>query len=136
MHEWALAEAVLKAAEKVAADEKMLKVEEIVVVLGTLQSVDAEAFPEIFREVRKNAPAVLSAAEIVTENEKASYCCRACGREFSADDLRPMNHEESEAVHFVPELVSSYMRCPACKSPDFSIVRGRGIYIKEIRGDK
>ena len=58
--------------------------------------------------------------------------CELTGYEMAL----PMNHEESEAVHFVPELVSSYMRCPACKSPDFSIVRGRGIYIKEIRGDK
>ena len=36
---------------------------------------------------------------------------------------------------FLPEMAHTYLKCPKCKSPDFDIIAGRGVYIKNIIGD-
>ena len=41
---------------------------------------------------------------------------------------------EREAIHFVPESAHAFLRCPACKSPDFEISKGRGVWVERITG--
>ena len=52
------------------------------------------------------------------------------------DLLAELNEEAREAVHFVPEIAHTFMKCPRCGSPDFEIVTGRGIWIESIKGVK
>jgi hydrogenase nickel incorporation protein HypA/HybF len=47
-----------------------------------------------------------------------------------------MEKENAEAIHFVPEIAYVYIRCPNCKSPDFEIMQGRGVWLERIRGMK
>ncbi len=47
---------------------------------------------------------------------------------------RGLDEKEAEAIHFIPEVVFVHARCPKCKSPDFEIVKGRGVTLRTIKG--
>ncbi|MBI5684878.1 MAG: hydrogenase nickel incorporation protein HypA [Verrucomicrobia bacterium] len=133
MHEWALAEAVIASAAETARQQKMSVVEEIVLNIGELQSIDAEMFASLVKNQLTQAEPLLQDAEVRVVRGEAAFECQACKKEFSEQDAK-VSEEEREAIHFVPEMAHVYMRCPACGSPDFSIVRGRGVFIQEITG--
>jgi len=133
MHEWALAEAVVAAATETARQQKLAVVDEIVLNIGELQAIDNELFTSLVRDRLVNAAAELRNAKVRAVRGEAAFACQACRKEFSERDAK-VGEEEREAIHFVPEMAHVYMRCPACGSPDFSIVRGRGVFIQEITG--
>ncbi len=41
-----------------------------------------------------------------------------------------------ESIHFIPEVAHTYIKCPKCGSPDFEIIKGRGIWLEKIKGVK
>jgi hydrogenase nickel incorporation protein HypA/HybF len=133
MHEWALVDSVVKAALSVAEKERLSAVTEVVLELGELQTIDPGILLSIFDDLKKDSSEILSAARLSVKTEAALFKCRTCETVFGLSDL---NVNEKESVHFLPEAVHVYMKCPACKSPDFALQRGRGIYIREIRGEK
>jgi len=49
---------------------------------------------------------------------------------------KKLNEDESEAIHFIPEVAFVHARCPKCGSPDFEIMTGRGVSITSIKGEK
>ena len=136
MHEWALVDAVAASAEAAAIEGKLKKVAAVVVVLGELQNIDRAAAKRLFSELRKARKAPLHCARLAIRTEKAVFRCRSCGKTFGIKDLNKLSHKESEAVHFLPEMAHVYMECPACASRDFEITKGRGIYVREIRGER
>ena len=133
MHEWALAEAVVASAAETARQQKMSVVEEIVLNIGELQSIDGEMFTSLVQNQISQSEPMLQKANVRFVRGEAAFECQACRKEFSEQDAK-VGEEEREAIHFVPEMAHVYMRCPACGSPDFSIVRGRGVFIQEITG--
>jgi hydrogenase nickel incorporation protein HypA/HybF len=133
MHEWALVDSVIRAALSAAEKDHMNTIDEVVLVLGEMQNIVPEIMISIFDNLKKDSSEKLVAARLVVETETALFKCRACQTTFG---LSGLDETESEAVHFLPEAVHAYMQCPGCKSPDFALEQGRGIYIKEIRGEK
>ncbi|MCX7826967.1 MAG: hydrogenase nickel incorporation protein HypA [Verrucomicrobiae bacterium] len=133
MHEWALAEAVITSAAETARQRKLAVVDEIVLNIGELQAIDNELFGSLVKEQLPSAAPELRGAKIRVVKGEAAFECQACKKEFCEQDAK-VGEEEREAIHFVPEMAHVYMRCPACGSPDFSIVRGRGVFIQEITG--
>ena len=106
MHEWALAEAVLTAAQQVAEKEKLKEIREVSIKIGELFHIS---------------------------KAKTRLKCRVCGNTwlFSKNKL---DEDTAEAIHFVPEVAHSYIKCPKCGSPDFEIAEGRGIWLESIKG--
>ena len=49
--------------------------------------------------------------------------------------IKGLSEEQSEAIHFIPEVAHVYIRCPECESPDFEFVKGRGVWIESIEGE-
>ncbi|MDA8244606.1 MAG: hydrogenase nickel incorporation protein HypA [Elusimicrobia bacterium] len=133
MHEWALAESVVKSASKHAASEKLRRLSEIGVVLGELQAIDRDIFSTALRELLKDSPPPACGFKLI--EEAASFKCRPCGREFTLEHLKKTD-EEGENIHFIPELAHAFLACPACASPDFEVKSGRGVYIKYLKGEK
>jgi hydrogenase nickel incorporation protein HypA/HybF len=133
MHEWALSDSVAAAALEVKKQQNLKTVDEIIVVLGQVQDIAAKAFAEIFDEVKKNYPGVEN-SKLVIEIEPAKFTCLKCGNIFGFDRAA-LNHETGEAIHFLPEMAKLYIKCNKCGSPDFKITQGRGVYIREIRGE-
>lgn len=137
MHEWALADAVVSTAAKVAEKEKLSEITEIKIGLGQLQQIETNIFEFAIREIIRSQKTVFKKTKIVLQVQKAVMKCRNCGKKWaSAAVVERLDSTDSEAIHFVPEVAHAYIRCPECKSPDFEIAQGRGVWINSISGEK
>lgn len=130
MHEWALAEAVNSAAVEVGEKEGLSEITEVNIRIGELQQVDLKTFEFALFHLR--VP-MLKNARFNLKVVGAELKCRACGHRwgFNPEDL---GEDVSESIHFIPEVVHVYVRCPKCGSPDFEVVTGRGVWIESIKG--
>ncbi len=136
MHEWALAEVVVAAASEAAARERLKGVSLLKVKMGELQQADRGIFEEALKEILRMEKPPLRGARASLEIEKAAFRCRACRREWNLEAaLRGKDTEQTEAIHFLPEMVFVYVRCPGCSSPDFEIIRGRGIWLESLEAE-
>jgi hydrogenase nickel incorporation protein HypA/HybF len=134
MHEWAIAEAVVARAAEVARENGIATVRQIVVRLGELQAIDRDAFEMGLSIVRADAPEV-AGATFTLDTESATFACRACGTGWPLrDSMATLPEDEREAIHMLPETVHIYVACPACASPDFAIVEGRGVSLASVSG--
>jgi len=134
MHEWALAESVIKTAVEHAGTEKLKKLKETGVAFGELQGIDKNIFVFALEELRGQYPAAKNCKfKIVTV--PAAFLCKACAHKFSLKVLKKTT-SEAEFIHFVPEMAHTFLNCPKCKSPDFEIASGRGVNITYIKGDR
>ena len=133
MHEWALAEAVLKSSVKEAKKRNLRKLLEVKIVLGELQAIEEEVVKFSLDSLKKGTMA--EEANFIFINEKAAFKCRNCQNEWTLKEANIREESIKESIHFVPEVVHSFIRCTRCGSPDFEVVRGRGIYIEEITGE-
>lgn len=130
MHEWALAEGVVATVCRVAAEEGLEEIIEIVVKVGELQQVDREAFLFALEQLRTP---VMSKARFTIETIPARIKCRVCGEEWLFK-REALDDDEAEAVHFLPEVAHAFIKCPNCGSPDFDIMEGRGVWLASVRG--
>lgn len=133
MHEWSLAEAVLKSSVKEAKKRNLRKLLEVKIVLGELQGIEEEIVKFGLDSLKKGT--IAEEADFIFINEKVTFKCRNCQNRWTLKEANINKHTIKESIHFVPEVVHSFIRCPRCGSPDFEVVRGRGIYIKEITGE-
>lgn len=136
MHEWALVDAIVKCAANSARENGFKKVDEVVIVLGDLQNADEDCCRDIFNELKPDLGPLMANSAPVFERERTEFKCRACGAVIKYGDRDKLPHEEAEAIHFVPETAGIYIKCPACGGPDLEITAGRGVYIRELRGEK
>jgi hydrogenase nickel incorporation protein HypA/HybF len=135
MHELALADAVVTTALRVADREDLTEITKLDVRIGELQQIQADVFEFALKAVIPAGEPRLASAAIVLETEPAEFCCRPCGHRFGLEQTRgPRGKDASEAIHFIPELAHAFLRCPRCQSPDFELVRGRGVSIDSIEG--
>jgi hydrogenase nickel incorporation protein HypA/HybF len=132
MHEWALAEAVIAAASETAQKQGIKKVTEVRIRIGEMQQIERDIFCFALEQLR---PAELAETKFKVEKERAELRCRACGYEWLFS-RKKLDRASAEAVHFVPEVAHAYVKCPRCDSPDFEIVKGRGVWLKTLRGVK
>ncbi|ALL00850.1 [NiFe] hydrogenase nickel incorporation protein HypA [Pyrodictium delaneyi] len=121
MHEWALIRAIIAEVEEVV--KKGYKVDEVTVYLGELQNVDKSVMEAYLNEA---IPQIAPGAQVRYETEPARFRCRVCGREWGLDAVE-LDEATREAIHFVPEAVYSFVRCPFCGSRDYEITQGRGV---------
>lgn len=136
MHEWALAEGVISTALKVAEKGRLKEITKIKIKMGELQQIDIEIFEFALKEICQPQRPIMKKARIELETERAILKCRVCGQEWPFDDaVKGLSEEQSESIHFVPEIAHVYIRCPKCKSPDFEVTKGRGVWIDSIEGE-
>ncbi len=132
MHEWALAEAVLSAASSAADEQGLSEVTEVRVKVGELQQIDPEILQFAFSQIRTGK---FKNARLTIRKTKTSLNCRVCGHKWIIK-VRELEETSSEDIHFVPEVVHAFVKCPKCGSPDFEIVEGRGIWLETVKGVK
>jgi len=135
MHEWALAESVIVAAIEVSKKEKLKKITEIKIAIGELQQIEKDIFKFALNQIMKDKK--LKNVKIKIKNEKSTLKCKNCEKVWSFYDMKKkLNNDESESIHFIPEVALVHSRCPSCGSPDFEILTGRGVTISSIKGEK
>ena len=137
MHEWALAESVMAAALEAAQKEKLKTIDEIDIAVGELQQIEQDIFEFAIQEIIKTQTPELKQTKISITIEKSTLTCKNCGHSWRFDHIKKqLSKDESEAIHFIPEVAFVHTRCPHCKSPDFEITSGRGVSIRSITGKK
>jgi len=132
MHEWALAEGIISTATRIAEEESLAKITQVNVMVGELQQIEHDVL--IFAIEQLRSP-LLKDTKFVFETVHAKLKCRACSEEWTYSP-EVMEESISEAIHFVPEMAHVYIKCPKCKSPDFEILEGRGVWLGSVRGVK
>ena len=137
MHEWALAESVIKSSINAAEKEKIKKITEINVLLGELQQIENDIFRFALDELVNSYSDKFQDVTISVETEETELQCKQCDHIWKFDDMKKkLNEDEAEAIHFIPEVAFVHTRCPNCHSPDFQIVKGRGVTVSSIKGVK
>jgi len=137
MHEWALAESILTAAVEAAEKEKLKKLTEITIALGELQQIEQDIFKFALDEIIKTQKGKLENVKIKIKTEKSTLQCKNCNSTWDFSDMqKKLNEDESESIHFIPEVAFVHARCPKCGSPDFEITKGRGVSITQLKGEK
>jgi hydrogenase nickel incorporation protein HypA/HybF len=132
MHEWALAEGVVLAAERIAGEQGLKEIKEIVVGIGELQQIDQEIFKFSLDQLRTP---IMKNAMFILQSIAAKLNCRSCGEEWEFS-IEGLDEEVSEAIHFIPESSHVYIECPSCGSSDFEVLEGRGVFLASIKGLK
>jgi len=132
MHEWALAEAVIAAASEIAEKEGLREVTEVKIKVGELQQIELDILEFALSQLK---PAKFKNAKFSIETAKAELKCRVCGYEWIFKKEK-LDENTAEAIHFVPEIAHTYIKCPKCGSPDFEILSGRGVWLETIKGVK
>jgi hydrogenase nickel incorporation protein HypA/HybF len=130
MHEWALAEAVITAAQQIAEKEKLKEVKEVTIKVGELQQVEQDILRFALSQLK---PASFKNAEFQITKAKTTLKCRVCGHAWLFRKNK-LDEDTAEAIHFVPEVAHAYIKCPKCGSPDFEISEGRGVWLENIKG--
>jgi len=130
MHEWALAEAVITAAQQIAEKENLKEIREVNIKIGELQQVERDILRFALSQIK---PASFKNAVFHISTAKTTLKCRVCGNTWLFRETK-LDEETAEAIHFVPEVAHSYIKCPKCGSPDFEIAEGRGIWLENIKG--
>jgi hydrogenase nickel incorporation protein HypA/HybF len=132
MHEWALAEAILTTARQIATQEHLTSVSEVTIRVGELQQIE----PPILRfALKQMADPLFCAAKFRILKAKSTLKCRVCATTWQYNSKK-LDKATAEAIHFVPEVAHTYVKCPKCGSPDFEIASGRGIWLEDIKGVK
>ena len=132
MHEWALAEAILASAKEVAEKEKLKEILEVTIRIGELQQVER---PILRFAIKETKTSLFKNAKFRILTAKSTLRCRVCGTTWRFDS-KSIDKATAEAIHFVPEVAHSYVKCPKCGSPDFEIASGRGVWLEDIKGVK
>jgi hydrogenase nickel incorporation protein HypA/HybF len=137
MHEWALAESVFTAALEAAEKEKLKKITEIKITIGELQQIEKDIFEFALTQIIKDQDKKIKNVKIKIDIEKSTLKCKTCEKVWSFHDMKKkLSKDESESIHFIPEVAIVHTRCPSCGSPDFEIITGRGVTISSIKGEK
>ena len=132
MHEWALAEAILTSAKQIADKEGLKEVTEVTIKVGELQQVE----PRILRFALKQMKSdIFKNAKFRILKAKSTLKCRVCQTTWQYNPKK-IDEATAEAIHFVPEVAHTYIKCPKCGSPDFEITSGRGVWLEHIKGAK
>ena len=128
MHEWAISENLLNHALARAAKEGVSKISRIGIEVGELRQADPDILRFALEQLKKET--IAESAQVDVVRIPASFSCRHCGNrwDFSEEKQRLTSEMGSDnPVHYVPDFIYVFMRCPRCDSPDFEIISGRDI---------
>ena len=132
MHEWALAEAILTSATEIAEKERLKEITEVTIRVGELQQIA----PSILRfALTQMKTTLFQKAKFHILKAQTTLKCRVCGASWQFN-LKQLDKTIAEAIHFVPEVAHTYIKCPNCGSPDFEITGGRGVWLESVKGAK
>ncbi len=129
VHEWALAEAIIKTLKQHIPNSCGRKISYVEIVVGSLQAIDIDILKFAVNELARNRQ--MKIAKINYVSEDAKFKCRRCGNTWSLSEMS-LSDEDKELIHFIPEAVYAIVSCGKCGSRDFDIISGRGVYISRI----
>jgi hydrogenase nickel insertion protein HypA len=125
MHEWILAEGILRSVIQAASGRRVGK---LVLRIGEFRQINPAVLIPLLRDLSRGT--VAEGMEIEVETARGRIECLDCGGEFSFDQL-PLTASQRECVHFFPSTLRAF-GCPRCGSPRLRVSGGRELEIKSI----
>ncbi|MEM3437448.1 MAG: hydrogenase/urease maturation nickel metallochaperone HypA [Nitrososphaerales archaeon] len=130
MHELTLVEGIISYVLDIA-HEKGRHVVSFKVVIGEFAQFNKDLIEDLLVELVKGTE--LENSKIKVETEKAVVICLYCNSKWGVDELlKPLNNDQREIIHFLPELLSSFSKCPNCGKSDLEIEKGRSVRVTEV----
>ena len=133
MHELALTEGIVSFVLDLAR-KKGERVVGFTVAIGELAQFNRTLIEDLLPKLTKETE--LNDARVTVEVEKAVIRCLYCNSKLGFHTLiEPLPNNEKEMIHFLPELLSSFCKCPKCQMSDLQIESGRSIRVAEVEMD-
>lgn len=125
VHEWALAESIILYLQ----NKGIRKTRRLVIKIGLLQNIDLDILKYALREIAGLNN--IDIGEVDLEVVEPVFKCNNCGYTWRINP-GDIDNDVREAIHFLPEAIYAYYKCPRCRSIDFEITRGRGLEGVEV----
>jgi len=130
MHEFTIAQGIVDFLRETYST-KGYRITSFKIAIGELSMFDRNIIIDLVRELIKGTE--LEDAKFTVSIEEAAIKCGTCNQIHTFKELtKSLSNEEKEMIHFIPELISSYARCPSCRSRDLKILTGRGVMVTDI----
>jgi hydrogenase nickel incorporation protein HypA/HybF len=139
MHEWSVAEAVIRTVQD-WADGRKVKIKRVVLGIPAVSFLDSDLLKEAFDTLKRDS--ILEDATLIVRFKSPTFHCNSCNRDFSLDDVKDQLDKvraefgEDYPMHLIPALAPAFIRCPHCGSHDIS-AKAQDITIDqlEVEGD-
>lgn len=130
MHEFTVAMGIVYSLKELYLN-KGFKISSFKIAIGELSMFNPSIINDLVRELIKETELENTKFKVIIEEAKIK--CESCNQTHSFNELsKQLSDEEKEMIHFIPELISSYMKCPSCSSRDLKIMSGRGVKVIDI----
>jgi len=110
VHELSLAQNIIDSVREHVGDDRLPKVTEVVMEVGTASGVVGESLQFAYEAIVQGTP--LASSVMTMHSVPFTVTCHACGTES--------------------ESPAGYMVCPNCDSMDVSVVKGAEMILKQI----
>ena len=145
MHEWSLAEVILESLKSLVKQEKARSLIEVEISYGEMMELEPEILEFALEDLSKDAN--LGNPRFLLSEERSYFKCNSCGYRWELEEahkqlsedlgiLEEPTGEKESPLHFIPDLVQVFMKCPRCGSRDFEVESGRTIKITRVVFEK
>ena len=134
MHEWSVAEAVIKTVQD-WADGRKVRIKRVVLGIPAVSFLDSDLLKEAFDTLKRDS--ILEDATLIVRFKSPTFHCNSCNRDFSLDDVKDQLDKvraefgEDYPMHLIPALAPAFISCPYCGSHDIS-ARAQDITIDQL----
>jgi len=142
VHEYSIAEGVVLSVKSLMREEGLSEVSEVTLSVGDLAQIDKEVLLELLKILSSEYG--LGNVKYVIVSEETTFKCNYCGfswgwssvKDSILKDLCGDFIECDNPVHFIPDLINVFMKCPKCGSQDYNILTGYDVRLVSIKGVK
>jgi len=120
MHEWSVAEAVIKTVQD-WADGRKVKIKRVVLGIPAVSFLDSDLLKEAFDTLKRDS--ILEGATLIVRFKSPTFHCNSCNRDFSLDDVKDQLDKvraefgEDYPMHLIPALAPAFIRLSVLRLP-------------------
>jgi len=140
MHEYSIAEGIILTIKSIMKEERLDEVSEVIISVGDLAQIDREVLLDLLKILSSEYG--LGDVKYVINSEETTFKCNYCGYSWSWSSTRDVILKDlcgdviecDNPIHFIPDLINVFMKCPRCGSQDYSILTGYDVRLVGIKG--
>jgi len=148
MHEWSIAEGIIRTLVSYAKERGLRRLIEVEISVGELSMLDVGILEEALRMLSEEEK-MLRGAKFTIKTKPVLFRCNICGSKWTLRDMKSSLEKEAQEylledeeggldlpLHYMPDLVYAFARCPNCGSRDFEIEQGRELIVEKITSER
>lgn len=144
MHEWALATGVVSSLLDYTRSRGGVRIISATVKVGTLSMIDPKIMEEALATISKGTE--IEGIKFNVEGAETRFTCMRCSTDWTFKDVEEQvrasvprdllisdeSGEKDMPMHYFPELVYAWMRCPKCGSRDYRMTSASGVILEKV----